>query len=305
MKKNNGSTGVVLAALSANLFIAAVKFLVTWATRSSAMFAEAVHSTADAFNQIFLLIGIKAGAKKANELHPFGFSSESYFWSFIVAIFLFTAGAIFSIFEGIHKLRHPLPLKHPYYAYLVLVLSIAAEAASLRIALRKIRNERGNAKIFSYLHRTKKSELIVVFLEDLAAIIGLSIALVFIVTEQLSGILLFDGLASILIGVLLSVIALFLGFETKSLLIGESADPDLLKTIYGIILREENIRRVIHVRSLQMGPEDILLAVKAEFDERLNAAEVSTLINGIEKEIRKQYPEVKKIFIEPDVFRPA
>jgi len=305
MKKNKGSTGVVLAALCANLFIAAVKFVVTWVTRSSAMFAEAVHSTADAFNQIFLLIGIKAGDKKADELHPFGFSSESYFWSFIVAIFLFTAGAIFSIIEGIHKMLHPLPLKHPHFAYLVLVLSIAAEAVSFRIAARKIRSERGKEKIFSYLHRTKKSELIVVFLEDLAAIIGLSIALVFIVAEQLSGILLFDGLASVLIGGLLAGIALFLGFETKSLLIGESADPDLLKTIYGIILREENIRRVIHVRSLQMGPEDILLAVKAEFDERLNATEVSTLINGIEKEIRGQYPEVKKIFIEPDVFRPA
>jgi cation diffusion facilitator family transporter len=305
MKKNNGSTGVVLAALSANLFIAAAKFLVTLATRSSAMFAEAIHSTADAFNQIFLLIGIKAGARKADELHPFGFSAESYFWSFIVAIFLFTAGAVFSIIEGIHKLLHPLPLKHPYYAYLVLVLSIAAEAASLRIALRKIRNERGNAKIFSFLHHTKKSELIVVFLEDLAAVTGLSIALLFIITEQLTGILIFDGLASVLIGVLLAVIALFLGFETQSLLIGESADPDLLKTIYGIILREENVRRVIHVRSLQMGPEDVLLAVKAEFDERLNSTEISTLINGIEKEIRKEFPEVKKIFIEPDVYRPA
>jgi cation diffusion facilitator family transporter len=303
MKQAKSSKSVVLAAFSANLSIAAVKFLAAWITASSAMLAEAVHSSADMMNQVLLFIGIKKATKKADELHPFGFSGETYFWSFIVAIILFTSGAIFSIYEGVQKLRHPAPVAHIWAALLVLGIAMIAEGTSLRIAFKKINIERGKTGIITYLRQSKKAELIVVFLEDSAAIIGLTIALIALLLEYFSKIYLFDGLASILIGILLGVTALFIGNETKSLIIGESADPALLRKIRLLLLKEDSIQRVIHIRSLHLGAEDILLAVKVEFIEHLNAQQVCILINGLEKEIRAQYPQVNKIFIEPDIFR--
>ena len=303
MKQTKSSKSVILAAFSANLFIAVVKFVVAYFSASSAMLAEAIHSAADTLNQILLFVGIKKAAKKADELHPFGFSGEAYFWSFIVAIILFTTGAIFSIYEGIHKIRHPAPVDHIQYAFLVLGIAIIAEALSLRTAFRKINIERGKTGIVAYLRKSKKAELIVIFLEDSAALIGLAIALVALLLEHFTKIFLFDGLASILIGVLLAVTALFLGNETRSLIIGESADPAMLRKIRLLLLKEDSITRVIHIRSLHLGAEDILLAVKAEFSEQLNARQICILINGLEKDIRAQFPEVNKIFIEPDIFR--
>ncbi|MBN2345313.1 MAG: cation diffusion facilitator family transporter [Candidatus Aminicenantes bacterium] len=305
MKNPKSSTGVILAAFLANSFIALVKFLMAFLTGSSAMLAEAIHSTADTLNQVLLFIGIKKAAKKADELHPFGFSGEAYFWSFIVAIILFSTGAIFSIYEGVRKLRHPAPVDHLPLALLVLVLAIMAEGLSLRVACRKINGERGKTGLAAFLRQTKKAELVVVFLEDTAAILGLAIALAALMLEYLTGIVLFDALASVLIGVLLGVTALFMGYETKSLIIGEGADPGLLRRVRGLLLKEESIVRVIHVRSLHLGAEDILLAVKAEFDPRLTARQVCGLINGIEADIRSSYPQVTKIFIEPDIFRPS
>jgi len=303
MKQTKSSKSVILAAFSANLFIAVVKFVVAYFSASSAMLAEAIHSAADTLNQILLFVGIKKAAKKADELHPFGFSGEAYFWSFIVAIILFTTGAIFSIYEGIHKLRHPAPVDHIQYAFLVLGIAIIAEALSLRTAFRKINIERGKTGIVAYLRKSKKAELIVIFLEDSAALIGLAIALVALLLEHFTKIFLFDGLASILIGVLLAVTALFLGNETRSLIIGESADPAMLRKIRLLLLKEDSITRVIHIRSLHLGAEDILLAVKAEFSDQLNTRQICILINGLEKDIRAQFPEVNKIFIEPDIFR--
>jgi cation diffusion facilitator family transporter len=303
MKKTKSSQAVILAAFSANLFIALVKFIVAWLTTSSAMLAEAVHSTADMMNQVLLFVGIKKAAKKADELHPFGFSGEAYFWSFIVAIILFTSGAIFSIYEGVHKLRHPQPVVYLPLALLVLGIAIIAEGISLRVAFRKINIDRGKTGLIAYLHQTKKAELVVVFLEDTAALIGLAIAMAALLLEHFSGILLFDGLASVLIGVLLAATALFMGKETKSLLLGESADPALLRKIRLQLLKEESISRVIHIRSLHLGAEDILLAIKAEFNPQLNARQICNLINGIESELRQRYPQINKIFIEPDIYR--
>jgi cation diffusion facilitator family transporter len=302
MKHNRSSKSVIFAAFSANLFIAAVKFVVAYFSASSAMLAEAIHSSADTLNQVLLFIGIKKAAKKADELHPFGFSGESYFWSFIVAIILFTSGAIFSIYEGLHKLRHPAPVEHLPVALSVLAAAIVAEAVSLRVAFKKINIERGQTGLVAYLHRTKKAELVVVFLEDTAALVGLVIALSGLLLEHFTGILFFDGLASILIGALLAVTALLIGNETKSLIIGEGADPQLLEKIRALLLREDSIRRVIHIRSLHLGAEDVLLAIKAEFNERLSVQQICVLINSLEKEIRAQFSEVTKIFIEPDVF---
>jgi cation diffusion facilitator family transporter len=303
MKKTKSSKTVILAAFSANLFIALVKFIAAWLTTSSAMLAEAIHSTADMMNQVLLFVGIQKAAKKADELHPFGFSGEAYFWSFIVAIILFTSGAIFSIYEGVQKLRHPEPVIFLPLALVVLGIAIIAESVSLRVAFRKINIDRGKTGLIAYLHQTKKAELVVVFLEDTAALIGLAIAMIALLLEHFTGILFFDGLASVLIGVLLAATALFMGKETKSLLLGESADPALLRKIRLQLLKEESISRVIHIRSLHLGAEDILLAIKAEFDPQLNTRQICNLINGIESELRQRYPQINKIFIEPDIFR--
>jgi len=303
MKKAKSSVFVIITAFSANMFIALVKFLVAWITTSSAMLAEAIHSVADTLNQVLLFIGVKKAAKKADELHPFGFSGETYFWSFIVAIFLFTTGAVFSIYEGAEKLRHPEPVVHIEYAFLVLGTAFIAEALSLRTALKKINAERGKTGMVAYLRNSKKAELIVIFLEETAALIGLTIAMVGLLIEHLTGALFFDGLASILIGLLLASTALFVGIETKSLIIGEGADPEMLRRIRLLLLREESITHVIHIRSLHLGAEDILLAVKAEFDTRLNPKQICSLINGIEADIRAHYPQVNKIFIEPDIYK--
>jgi cation diffusion facilitator family transporter len=303
MRKGSSSKSVIFSALSANLFIALIKSIVALITRSSAMLAEAIHSAADTLNQVLLLIGIKKGKREPDSMHPFGFSGELYFWSFIVAIILFTAGAVFSIYEGIHKLMHPAPIQNIKYAFLVLIFSLAAEGFAFSRALKKVNRERGKMKVFTYLRETKKSELIVVFLEDMAAILGLSFALVLIFLQHLSGVLVYDGIASIIIGFILCVVALFMGNETRSLLLGESADPKLIQKISAIFEEEESINRMIYIKSLQLGPEDILVSVKVEFNHRLYAKEISNLINGIEKEIRTRFPDVKKIFIEPDIYK--
>lgn len=297
------SKSVIIYALIANIIIAILKSIVAFLTRSSVMIAESIHSLADTLNQIFLLIGMRKGRKEPDTLHPFGFSSELYFWSFIVAIMLFTVGAIFSIYEGVHKLMYPAEIKNINYAFAVLFISLIVESCAFFRAFRKVNREKGENKIIGYLRKTKKSELIVVFLEDLAAITGLSIALILLFLEYLTDILIFDAIASIVIGILLGVVAFFLGNETKSLLIGESADRKKIEYISQIFREEESINRLIQIKSLQLGPEDILIAVKAEFNNRLNSVEISNLINGIEKEIRKKYPEVKKIFVEPDIYR--
>ena len=288
---------MILFALFANLFIAVVKFIVAFITASSAMLAEAIHSLADSMNQILLLVGIRRGRRQPDSLHPFGFSGELYFWSFIVAIILFTMGSIFSIYEGIHKIRHPEPIKSVSLAILVLVVSIIAEGIAFFRASRRVIREKGELSVMTYLRRTKKSELIVVFLEDLAAICGLTVALVLITIQHFTGILILDGVASVVIGVILGFVALFLGNETKSLLIGEAADPRVIRQVTKMLDEDESVNRLIFIKSLQLGPEDILLAVKLEFDHRLTSVEISNIINSFEKEIRYHFPDIKKIFI--------
>ncbi len=303
MARKKSSKSVIFTALFANLFIAIMKLIISAITRSTAMLAESIHSLADSFNQIFLLVGIKKGEKKADELHPFGFSGELYFWSFIVAIVLFSAGAVFSVYEGIHRLYHPTKVEKIEYAFIVLGLSFLAEGLAFIKANKSISIDRKGEPIFSYLKKTKKSELLVIFLEDFAALIGLSVAIVALLLQHFTGIVIFDGIASILIGIILAVVAFFLGNETRSLLIGESADPELIYKVNSVFANEESIKRVIHLRSLQLGPEDILLAAKVEFDQRLNSNQVSNFINAIESEIRFQFPIIRKIYIEPDIYK--
>lgn len=302
MPKTTSSKSVIFAALFANLSIAILKLIVSFITRSTAILAESVHSFADTMNQIFLLIGIRKGKKEADALHPFGFSSELYFWSFIVAIIMFTAGAIFSIYAGVQKIMHPEPVSRLGLGLMVLGFSILAEGFAFLKAFKRVNRERGEFSILNYLRKTKRSELIVVFLEDLAALIGLGLAIILLILQHITGILIFDGIASILIGIILCMVALFLGNEIKSLLIGEGAAPETLNAIRMILKKEDCIHRLIHIKSLQLGPDDVMIAIKAEFNPRLNAREISLMINGIEEDIRNKFPHIKKIFVEPDIF---
>ena len=301
MDTKHSSISIILFALVANFLIAIVKFIVAFLTRSSAMLAEAVHSSADTLNQVFLIIGIKRAKKKPDPLHPFGYSGELYFWSFIVAILLFTAGAAFSIYVGINKVIHPEKIQNIAYALSVLCFSILAESVAFTKASKKINQDRGDKSILEYLKFCKHSELIVVFLEDLAALCGLSVALIFIITQHVTGILILDGIASILIGLILVLVAFFLARETQSLLIGEGADPVLIKKI-AKILTDDYVSKLIHIKSMQLGPDNILIGVKLEFVSNLKTIQISEKINEYEAEIRSKHPIIKGIFIEPDIY---
>ena len=302
MKLKDNSVPVVIFAFGANLLIAIVKFIVFMLTRSSAILAEAVHSTADTLNQVLLLTGIRKGRREPDQLHPFGFSGELYFWSFIVAMMLFSAGAVFSIWQGIIKLIHPHPIKQIHFAFAIIIISFIAEGTAFLKARKMVRKERKGMPLFKYLHSSKKSELIVVFMEDLAALTGLLIAALCLILQQLTGLLIFDGIASILIGALLAVVAVFLANETKSLLVGEAAEPGVIREVRKILNDDDSVNHLISLRTLHLGPDDVLLAVKLEFNERLNSREISNLINGFEADIRKQFPQMRKIFIEPDIY---
>ena len=303
MKKNNDSIPIILFAFGANLFIAIMKFIVFFITRSSAMLAEAIHSVADTINQILLIIGIARGRKKPNIHHPFGYSGEMYFWSFVVSIILFTVGSMFSIYEGIKKLHHPEEVHNLKFAFMVLIFALLAEGLAFFKALMKVKKEKGKLGFIAYLRASKKSEIIVVFLEDLAALCGLMSALILLTIQAITHNPIYDAIASIVIGIILAIVAIFLGNEIKSLLIGESARPEITQKVSDIVNGNDGVNRVIYIKTLQLGPEDILAAIKAEFDFRLNSVEISNLINGIEQEIRTVMPDIKKIFIEPDIFK--
>ena len=303
MKNKNDSMSIIMFAFGANLFIAISKFIVFLLTRSSAMLAEAIHSVADTMNQILLFVGIIRGKKKADNIHPFGFAGEMYFWSFVVSIILFTMGSMFSIYEGIKKIRHPEEILNLKFAFIVLFIALIAEGSAFYKALQKVKGEKGKRGYIEYLRISKKSEIIIVFLEDFAAICGLLSAIFLLTLQYITKNPIYDAIASIIIGVILAIVAIFLGNEIKSLLIGESAGPEVSKKVTEIINSNDGINRTIDVKSLQLGPDDILLAIKAEFDHRLNSVEISNLINGVEKEIRETMPDIKKIFIEPDIYK--
>jgi cation diffusion facilitator family transporter len=243
------------------------------------------------------------GRKKANEIHPFGYSGEMYFWSFIVSIILFTLGSVFSIYEGINKIKNPQEIHNIKFAFLILFIALLAESTAFYKALKKVRREKGKDGFIKYLRLSKRSELLVVFLEDFAAICGLLSAIILLTIQYITKNPIFDAIASIIIGVILAIVAIFLGNEIKSLLIGESAGPKINNKIISIINNNDSVNTLIHLRTLQLGPEDVLAAIKVEFDNRLNTIEISNLINGIEAEIRNSMPVVKKIFIEPDIYK--
>lgn len=301
MIKEISSKPVILSILLSNLFIMVIKLLAAFLTGSSAILAETVHSFTATFNQVLLWLGVRKGKKEPDSLHPFGFPGNIYFWSFIVAVMLFAAGAVFSIYTGIIKMFRPQPVKDIGFAFIALALAVVVEAAVFYRAFRKINRERQGTKIVEYLRKSKKDELIVVFLEDWAAFISLIMTGVLLYIQYSTGILIFDSIAAVAAGLILLAAAFFVGNETRFLLLGDSASPVLIKKIEKIFTNEESINKIIYLKSLRLGSDNVLLAVKLEFNHRLSSVEISNLIQGIEKEIRGKYPNVGAIYIEPGI----
>jgi cation diffusion facilitator family transporter len=300
---SHGDSKAVIAACAANAGIAVAKIIGFSLTGAASMLAEAVHSLADTGNQVLLLYGQRRGQRAANAQHPFGYARERYFWSFIVAMVLFALGSVYAIYEGIHRLLHPTPLESPGIALAILGVAVLLEGWSFRTALREARTLRGQQGWLEFIRRTKAAELPVVLLEDAGALLGLVFALLAVGLASLTGDARFDGMGSIVIGVLLGVIALLLSFEMQSLLIGESADPDVEEQIRGALLASPDVKRLIHMRTVHLGPDDLMVAAKLEFEPMLSVAALCDRINDAESAVRRAVPIARLLFIEPDVYR--
>ncbi|MFZ2198508.1 MAG: cation diffusion facilitator family transporter [Thermodesulfovibrionales bacterium] len=300
MSHTNGSVKAILYALAANLGIALAKGFAAWYTRSGAMLAEAIHSFADTVNQILLLVGLRRAKRPVSEDHPLGHGKAIYFWSFIVAVMLFSMGGIFSIYEGVHKLSHPEMPQSPWIAVGVLAISILLEAGSLKGALTEVRKIQGKRPFLKWFRQSRQSELIVVVGEDIAALLGLSLALVAVLTTILTGNPLYDSLGTIAIGVVLVLVAVVVGIEVKSLLIGESADPETVSSMRDFIAARPEVAEVYKLITLQLGTE-LMVSVKVRMQEEGAALKMIEDINRVEAALKSGFPQVRWIFVEPDV----
>ncbi len=287
-------------AFIANFGIAIAKSWAAWLTGSGSMLAEAIHSYADTGNQVLLFLGLKQSQRPPDEDHPLGYGKLSYFWSFIVAILLFSLGGLFSIYEGYHKLQHPEPLNQVWVAIIVLVLAILLEGGSLLGCLREIRKVRAGRPFREWLKHTRNSELVVVLGEDIGAQLGLMLALVFLVIAQTTGNPVYDALGSICIGVVLIVISIFVATRVRALLVGKSADPEIQEVIDAIICEQEGIECVFNTITIQFGP-DTMLAVKVKMNPDLNVNDAVANINALERKLKERIPKLKWCFVEPDV----
>ncbi|MBP2474581.1 cation diffusion facilitator family transporter [Crossiella equi] len=297
-----GGTKAIVAALLANAGIAVAKFVGFAITGSSSMLAEGVHSVADTSNQGLLLLGQKTAARKPTEEHPFGYGRDRYFYSFVVALLLFTLGSAFALYEGIHKLEAPEALSSPLVAVGILVVAIALESWSFYTAIQESKKIKGDATWWQFIRNAKTPELPVVLLEDLGALVGLVLALGGVGMTVLTGDPVWDAIGTLCIGVLLGVIAITLIIETKSLLIGEGANPDVLAVIVDE-LGTATVDHVIHIRTQYIGPDEMLVAAKIALLPNLTVAEVAQAINDAEARVRAKVPEARLIYLEPDLDR--
>ena len=301
----SGSTKAIVAALFANLGIAVAKFVGYAFTSSSSMLAEAIHSVADTANQALLLLGNRRAARDATAEHAFGFGRERYFWSFIVALVLFTLGGLFAIYEGLHKLSEGShEVSNVQWAIGILVLGIFLEGYSFRTAVKESRPLKRQATWWEFIRHSRTPELPVVLLEDFGALTGLTLALAGISTAAITGDSRWDAYGTIAIGVLLVVIATVLVFEMKSLLIGESALAPMRKTIVEVIKGTEDVSGVLHMRTQHIGPDELLIAAKVQLRTGLDTAGVAAAINQAERRIREAVSIECMIYLEPDVFDP-
>ena len=306
-----GGTKAVVAALLANVGIAITKFVAFFLTASSAMLAEAIHSLADTGNQFLLLLGMARASKPPDDRHEFGYKMESYFWSFIVAIMLFSLGGLFAIYEGfekLHELRATLAagktaeMEHPSVAIAVLLVSIALEGWSWLAATRQVNQLRGEQGLISFIEDSKSTEIIVVWMEDTGALIGLSFALLGIILALLTGNPFWDVYSTFGIGVLLVVIAFFVARETKSLLIGEAASKEAQHLVRKEVLQTEGVESLMSMRSMQLGEDEFLVALKLQWQRDLKVEDVARRTNDMEARIRTAVPRARYIFVEADTF---
>ncbi|NQV87230.1 MAG: cation diffusion facilitator family transporter [Woeseiaceae bacterium] len=297
---HDSTARAILYAFLANFGIAIAKSWAAWLTGSGSMLAEAIHSYADTGNQMLLYLGLRQSQRPADDEHPLGYGKLSYFWSFVVAILLFSMGGLFSIYEGVHKLQHPEPLSQVWVAIVVLMLAILLEGSSLLGALSEIRKVRGERPFREWLKHTRNSELVVVLAEDIGAQLGLVLALGFLVAAKVTGNPIYDAMGSICIGVVLIVISAFVASRIQSLLVGRSADPDIQEAIDAIIDEQEAIECCFKTITIQFGP-DTMLAAKIKMRSGLSIDEAVASINTLERELKARIPKLKWCFVEPDV----
>ncbi len=294
----SGSTRVIIIALFGNFAIAISKFAAAAYTGASAMFAEGVHSLVDTGNQALLLYGVKRSSKPADAEHPFGYGKELYFWAFVVAILLFSIGAGVSFYEGVEKIRHPHPVENPLVNYVVLGLAICFEGYAWHAAWTEFNLRRQGEAVFAYVRRSKDAALFTVLFEDTGALLGLFIALGCLIAAQVLDMPVLDGYASVAIGGLLAIAAILLAIETKSLLIGESADPKLRDGARQIVLENDCVLAVNELLTLHLGPDDVLLTLSVDFRDGRTSSDVEEAISAMERKIKETFPEIRRVFIE-------
>jgi cation diffusion facilitator family transporter len=300
-----GSTKAILAAFGANLLISIAKFIGFSITGATSMLAEAIHSVADTSNQGLLLLGGKRARREATPDHPFGFGRSRYFYSFIVALVLFTLGGLFALFEGYEKLKHPDEIVRPSVAIIILVSAIIAEGYSLRTAVKAARPYKRDLSWWQFIRTARTPELPVVLLEDLGALIGLTLALGGLVTTAITGNPIWDAFGTLAIGALLVIIAIVLVIEMASLLIGEGAIAATVAEIRNAINSSQGVHQIINLRTLHIGPDELLIAAKIEFNPTLSVAQVVETTNRAEAAIRNDVPSARYIYLEPDIHNPV
>lgn len=300
MSGQANSLKAIFLALGANFAIFLAKLVAALLTGSGAMLAEAVHSLADCGNQGLLLLGMRQARRPPSEEYPLGWGRALYFWSFLVAILLFSVGGVFSVYEGVHKLAHPEPLKWPWLALGVLVFGIVAEGMSMRGCLQEVDKARGEQNLWTWFRESRSSELLVIFGEDLAALVGLCLAAIAIGATMLTGNLLYDALGTVAIGVLLVVVAVALAIEVKALLIGQGVEPRRRAELVAFLENRAEVAQVLNLITLQMGP-DVMVSVKAKMVPMVSDRALIEAINTVERAMKAQFPDVRWSFFEPDL----
>lgn len=299
----SGSNKAIVAALGANLGIATTKFIAAGVSGSASMLAEAIHSLADSGNQVLLIVGGKKSRKEATESHPFGYGRQRYIYAFMVSIVLFSIGGLFSVYEGVQKLSEPHELENAWLPLTVLGVSILLESFSLKTALGEAKKERGENSLIQYIRHAKAPELPVVVLEDIAALAGLVLAFGGVGLTVITHNPIFDAIGTIAIGVLLVLVAIALGLETSSLLIGEGATAADAAAIREALATAPGVQSIIHMKTLYLGPDELMLGAKVAVDGSASAAEIATVIDAAEILVRTAVPAVRVIYLEPDILR--
>ena len=302
MAGNGDSTRAIVFALGANFAIACGKGLAAIFTGSSAMLAETVHSLADCGNQLLLLLGMRQARRAPSQEHPLGQGKAIYFWSFLVALMLFTVGGLYSLYEGWHKLAHPEPLRQWWWAVGVLVFAIVAEGISLRACLQEVARARGKRSLWQWFHASRQAELVVIFGEDLAALLGLVFALAAILLTVATGNPMWDAIGTLAIGALLVVVAVFVAVEVKALLVGQGMDPEREQALREFLRQRPEIADVISVITLQLG-DKVMLSVQARMREERDAALLLRQITTVERAVKAEFPEIRWSFFEPEASR--